>query len=122
MKAALILLLCVFQSAVAQSDAIRSLRRTVEVPSGRITTVYAENGHFEAPNCAADKVNNDHGISPDGPLLVLSHEAGQDWLSSSIYILPIDGAAVPRRVAFVAYVVPWQFPAAFPTLDAAKTP
>src|SRR3989454_8223543 len=130
MKAALILLSCVFQSAVAQSDSIRSLLRTVEIPSGRITTVYAENGHFEAPNWsrdgrffvvneggrlyrlavrdgkeleqirtgAADKVNNDHGISPDGRLLVLSHEAGEDWLSSSIYILPIDGAAVPRRV------------------------
>ena len=130
MKSALILLLCVVQSAVAQSDSIRSLLRTVEVPSGCLTTVYAKSGHFEAPNWsrdgrffvlneggrlyrlavrdgkeleqirtgAADKVNNDHGISPDGRLLVLSHEAGEDWLSSSIYILPIDGAAVPRRI------------------------
>src|SRR5260370_18347701 len=103
MKAALILLLCMFESAVAQSDSIRSLLRTVEVPSGRITTVYTENSHFEAPNWSrdgrffvlneggrvyrlaahdgkaleqirtgsADKVNNDHGTSPDVRLLFL---------------------------------------------------
>ena len=127
-----LLLVCgAVPNLLAQTDTtIRSSLRTVEVPSGRITAVYAENAHFEAPNWSrdgrffvlneggrlyglaahdgkaleqirtgsADKVNNDHGISPDGRLLVLSHEAGSDWLSSSIYILPIDGAAVPRRI------------------------
>src|SRR2546427_6899861 len=40
---------------LGQTDTtIRSSLRTVEIPSGRITTVYAENGHFEAPNWSRD--------------------------------------------------------------------
>jgi Tol biopolymer transport system component len=53
----------------------------------------------------ATRVNNDHGISPDGTSLVLSHHAQehitdpeQDWLASSVYILPIAGSPAPVKV------------------------
>ncbi len=125
-------------SATAQTGGqIRSSLQTVEVQSGRITTVHSEARHFEAPNWSRDgeffivnsagrlyrlradgrgglneiatgfatRANNDHGISPDGTLLALSHHAeehitspGQDWRASSIYLLPIDGGSNPRRV------------------------
>lgn len=59
----------------------------------------------EIPTGFATRVNNDHGISPDGRSLVLSHHADehivdpqQDWLASSIYILPIAGSSVPVKV------------------------
>ncbi|MGH7531457.1 MAG: transporter [Gemmatimonadales bacterium] len=57
------------------------------------------------PTGFATRLNNDHGISPDGRHLVLSHHAAehvtdpaQDWLASSIYILPIGGGDTPRKV------------------------
>ena len=88
---------------------IRSSLRTVEIPSGRVETVYSEDRHFEAPNWSPDgqffivnstgrlyrlaadgggrldeiptgfatRLNNDHGISPDGRSLVLSHHADE---------------------------------------------
>ncbi|HWC73631.1 MAG TPA: hypothetical protein VG454_06810 [Gemmatimonadales bacterium] len=37
------------------------------------------------------RINNDHGISPDGKWLVVSHEPTEDWLTSSVYLLPIGG-------------------------------
>jgi Tol biopolymer transport system component len=59
----------------------------------------------EIPTGFATRANNDHGISPDGRYLVLSHHADehitdpeQDWLASSIYILPIDGGPAPVKV------------------------
>ena len=59
----------------------------------------------EIPTGFATRVNNDHGISPDGRYLVLSHHADehivdpeQDWLASSIYILPIFGGPTPVKV------------------------
>ncbi len=59
----------------------------------------------EIPTGFATRVNNDHGISPDGRSLVLSHHAEehitnpeQDWLASSIYILPIGGSPTPVKV------------------------
>jgi TolB protein len=59
----------------------------------------------EIPTGFATRANNDHGISPDGRYLVLSHHAeehitepGQDWLASSIYIMPIEGSATPTKV------------------------
>ncbi len=59
----------------------------------------------EIPTGFATRANNDHGISPDGRYLVLSHHAdehitdpAQDWLASSIYILPISGSATPVKV------------------------
>lgn len=59
----------------------------------------------EIPTGFATRLNNDHGISPDGRYLVLSHHApehvtdsAQDWLASSIYILPIEGSPTPVKV------------------------
>jgi Tol biopolymer transport system component len=118
---------------------VRSTLVTIDVFSGRMDTVYSEVGHFEAPNWAPDggfivnsggrlyrvagdggglkeiptgfatRLNNDHGISPDGDRLVISHAAGehiddpdQAWLASSIYVLPIEGSAHPRKVTHEA--------------------
>lgn len=57
------------------------------------------------PTGFADRLNNDHGISPDGTRLVISHHAaehvsdpGQDWLASSIYVLPLAGSDAPVKV------------------------
>ena len=112
----LLALLIAAGSGMAQ-DSIRSSLKTVEVASGRIETVYAEQRHFEAPNWSRDgryfiinsrgrlyqvdartpppqggggglepiqtgfptRANNDHGISPDGKSLVISHEPTEDW-------------------------------------------
>jgi TolB protein len=59
----------------------------------------------EIPTGFATRSNNDHGISPDGKLLVISHHASeyvtdprQDWLASTLYVLPIEGSAAPRKV------------------------
>lgn len=111
-------------------DTIRSALKTVDVPSGRIETVYTADRHFEAPNWSPDgryfiinsrgrlykldardsrnlepihtgfatRANNDHGISPDGKSLVISHEPTDDWQTSTIYHLPIGGSASPRQV------------------------
>jgi Tol biopolymer transport system component len=57
------------------------------------------------PTGFATSLNNDHGISPDGTQLVISHAAeehitdpDQAWLASSIYLLPIDGSETPTKV------------------------
>ena len=50
------------------------------------------------PTGFATKANNDHGISPDGRTLVLSHEPGEDWLSSSLYVMPVGGSDAPVRI------------------------
>lgn len=62
-------------------------------------------GLDEIPTGFATRLNNDHGISPDGGSLVISHAAEehitdpeQAWLASSIYLLPIEGSATPRKV------------------------
>ena len=59
----------------------------------------------EIPLGFATRSNNDHGISPDGRQLVISHhadehitDASQDWLASSLYVLPIDGSSTPVKV------------------------
>jgi Tol biopolymer transport system component len=43
------------------------------------------------------RMNNDHGISPDGKTLVVSHEPTEDWLTSSVYVVAIAGGK-PRQV------------------------
>ena len=43
----------------------------------------------------ADRCNNDHGISPDGSHLAISHQA--EGVGSLIYLVPITGG-VPRQV------------------------
>ena len=44
------------------------------------------------------KLNNDHGISPDGTQLVISDQTQEDNLSR-IYVLPIEGSDNPTLVA-----------------------
>ena len=94
------------------------------------TVVLREEAHFEAPNWSADgeyllinqggslytvtldgekrkldtgfanRCNNDHGISPDGRTIALSHhvETGPEgWLTSCIFTVPVEGGT-PRRV------------------------
>src|SRR5258705_10898461 len=46
---------------------------------------------------ATPRMNNDHGISPDGKSLVISHEPTEDWLTSSVYPLPIGGGT-PKQI------------------------
>ena len=74
---------------------------------GRLYRVPANGGKSweEIPTGFANKVNNDHGVSPDGKQLVISHSAeehitepSQDWLASSLYVLPISGSAKPVKV------------------------
>lgn len=74
---------------------------------GRIYRLAAlgEKRLVEIPTGFATRNNNDHGISPDGTQLVISHHADehiadprQDWLASSIYVLPIAGSASPVKV------------------------
>jgi Tol biopolymer transport system component len=125
------------RAAAQAGESIRSTLLAVDVPSGRIDTVYAADLHFEAPNWSRDgtffilnsagrlyrlrtdgrggldeiptgfvtSANNDHGISPDGTRLVVSHaarehvpEVEQEWMASSIYILPIEGSDAPAKI------------------------
>lgn len=108
-----------------------SIIQTVNIETGKIDTVLSVKAHFEAPNWHKDNYlilnsygslftvdlktkkigeintgfakacNNDHGISPDGKWLVISHNDKKDTSSkgykSAIYILPIQGGE-PRRV------------------------
>jgi Tol biopolymer transport system component len=69
---------------------------------GRLYRLPARGGATlaEIPTGFATRANNDHGISPDGRQLVLSHHASEhiadpaeDWLASSIYVVPIEGGA-----------------------------
>jgi len=46
---------------------------------------------------SATRINNDHGISPDGKSLVISAEPTADWLTSSVYLLPLGGGT-PRQI------------------------
>lgn len=45
----------------------------------------------------ADRNNNDHGISPNGTQLVISHHAQEVGGDSLIYVLPIQGGT-PRKI------------------------
>lgn len=75
--------------------------------AGRLYRLPAD-GHRrldKIPTGFATRLNNDHGISPDGRNLVLSHHADehitdpeQDWLASSIYILSIEGSPTPVKI------------------------
>ncbi len=74
---------------------------------GRLYRLRADGrgGLVEIPTGFATQLNNDHGISPDGTMLALSHAAeehiadpAQAWLASSIYLLPIEGGPRPVKV------------------------
>src|SRR6056297_172864 len=116
----------------AQSTNITSTLEVFDLETNQRTTILTEDGHFEAPNWSrdgrffiinqngglfkvgmdgkkeaiytgwADKCNNDHGISPDGNTLVLSHslEDGEDgWLTSCIFTVPVTGGEPVRITA-----------------------
>jgi TolB protein len=62
---------------------------------GRIYTLPTQGGLPQVLNTAgATHCNNDHGLSPDGKWLAISHEAGD---TSLIYILPATGGE-PKQV------------------------
>src|SRR6266540_848049 len=65
---------------------------------GRLYRLRQRTRHLEAIETGfATRINNDHGISPDLTTLVISHEPTEDWLTSSLYTLPIRGGT-PKRV------------------------
>ncbi len=104
---------------------------TVDIFTGKIDTVATFSKHFEAPNWHPDNYlilnsygslytfdlktkerkhlntdfakanNNDHGFSPDGKWLAISHNDRNDpspkAYKSAVYILPISGG-VPKRI------------------------
>lgn len=71
--------------------------------SGKLYKVHLTNKKKELiPTDFADRCNNDHGISPDGKMLVISHhdqsvETARGFENSRLYILPIEGGT-PRTV------------------------
>jgi Tol biopolymer transport system component len=59
----------------------------------------------EIPTGSATRLNNDHGISPDGRRLGFSHadpapgtRPDSAWLASRVYVVPITGGAAPAPV------------------------
>lgn len=62
---------------------------------GHLQKLWLESGEVEEIDTGfADNCNNDHGISPDGTLIVISHnlpETDDHPGGSSIYTLPIEG-------------------------------
>lgn len=64
--------------------------------AGKIFSLPVSGGEPKALNTSfAVRCNNDHGISPDGKQLVISHHADDN--KSMIYILPIEGGE-PKRI------------------------
>ena len=108
-----------------------SIIQTVNIETGEIDTVLAVKAHMEAPNWHKDNYlilnsygklvtldlkskkwgqintgfatacNNDHGISPDGKWLAISHNDRKDTsrkgYKSAVYVLPVKGGE-PRRI------------------------
>jgi Tol biopolymer transport system component len=66
---------------------------------GRLYRLTVRGGRLaELPiDLSPPRINNDHGISPDGKTLVLSHEPTEDWQTSSVYVLSIEGGT-PRQI------------------------
>jgi len=113
--------------SLPQDTVISSFLKTVEVPSGHIETVYRADRHFEAPNWSRDghfflinsegrlyrlsvgahtlepietgsatRINTITGF-PGRESLVISAEPTADWLTSSVYLLPLGGGT-PRQI------------------------
>jgi Tol biopolymer transport system component len=65
---------------------------------GRLLRLVLDSGDISTINTGfATRCNNDHGISPDGSEIVISHHDDASDGGSIIYRLPIDGGT-PRRV------------------------
>lgn len=66
--------------------------------NGRLYRLNASGGEPSEINTDfATRCNNDHGISPDGDEIVISHHDENSEGGSVIYVVPIDGGR-PRRV------------------------
>lgn len=67
---------------------------------GKLYRIPATGGHMkEIPTGFADRCNNDHGISPDGKTLIISHNdpTVKQGQTSRIYTLPIEGGT-PKAI------------------------
>src|SRR5271157_1668989 len=112
--------------AASGQPKLYSTLETITVASTDRRVVYVAPGRFEAPNWTRDnwlvfnadgrllripadggkpqpidtgfatRLNNDHGVSPDGTLLAVSDQS-QEEHRSLVYIVPIGGGA-PRRI------------------------
>ncbi|WP_134090943.1 TolB family protein [Olivibacter sp. XZL3] len=124
-------LLCfVYAAAQHRNDTISYLQ-TLDIRTGKIDTLLVIKDHFEAPNWHPDnylilnsrgriytlslrsrrltklntgfatQCNNDHGISPDGNWLAISHNVKSDTATkpykSAVYVVPVKGGD-PRRI------------------------
>jgi TolB protein len=123
--------LCPLFSIAQTKQDTTSFIQTLNIETGKIDTILSIKKHFEAPNWHpdgylilnsygklytldlssqqlkelktgfADQCNNDHGISPDGKWLVISHNDRADTsrksYKSAIYILPVTGGQ-PKRI------------------------
>ncbi len=126
---ALLSLIIVIPISAMPQDVIATLE-IFDLQTNQRSVVLTDDGHFEAPNWSKDglyliinqggalfkvtmdgkkeriytgfanRCNNDHGISPDGKTIALSHhleEGKGSWLTSAIFTVPIDGGE-PKRV------------------------
>ncbi len=114
--------------AASTQPKLYSTLETITVASTDARVVYTAPGRFEAPNWtrgnmllinreghlyrvpadggtpaaidtgAANRLNNDHGISPDGTMLAISDQS-QGSHQSLIYIVPADGGAARKITA-----------------------
>jgi len=98
--------------STAKTETVYSADRRFEAPNwsrdGRYFLINSEGRLYrlsagarqltELPvDLATPRINNDHGIWPDGKSLVISNEPTEDWQSSSVYLLPIGGGT-PKRI------------------------
>ena len=98
--------------STGQIQTVYSADRRFEAPNwsrdGRYFLINREGRLYRLPvggsqlvelpvDLATPRINNDHGISPDGRSLVISHEPTEDWLTSSVYTLPIGGGK-PKQI------------------------
>ena len=101
--------LCIFELATGQVEEVLATHRLIEAPNwmpdGGALIVNGDGRMFRVPldrpelqpidTGHAVKCNNDHGVSPDGSLLVISDST--DTGESCVLVLPVEGGA-PRRV------------------------